>query len=392
MLEAFRPVRAVFISAAAILILFLAFGLSAEARTLKVGVWNAPPYASTDQKGDVSGMSVQVWNAIATEVGIDYEIVICKNITEILDRISAGTLDASIGPTATTSERAKKVMFSQPYYYSGMGILVPVHAPTMWERMKPFLTTAVLTAVISLVLMLTAVGYIIWIFERHSNPEEFSKHWYTGIGSGMWLALSALTTVGFGDVVPKTRGGRIVCGVWMVLSMIIATSFTAGLASMLTTALTADYVKTQGIVTPEQLRGKTVAVLKGTNLDQAVHHHGGRVIYRDNLPDAIRCLLGGECDAVGCDRVSLLYYLLQHPNNKVKVPSMSIFQENIAFAFSFSESELLNRFNVSLLRLQEAGTVDMINDSWLNTLRNSPELSNQLQSPSPDSKNIQIRR
>jgi len=393
MLEAVRPGRAVFISAAAILILFLSCGLSLEARILKVGIWNAPPYASADQKGDINGMSVQVWSVIAKDVGISYEIVVCRNITDILDRISAGTLDASIGPTATTSERAQKVLFSQPYCYSGMGVMVPVQAPTMWERMKPFLTTAVFTAIMSLLLMLVAVGYLVWIFERHGNPEEFTKHWYSGVGSGMWLALSALTTVGFGDVVPKTRGGRIVCGIWMVLSMVIATSFTAGLASMLTTALTADYVKTQGIVTPEQLQGKTVAVLRGTNVDQAVHHHGGRVVYRDSLSDSIQGLLRGEYDAVGNDRVSMLFYLQQHPNSKVKVPSMSILQENLAFAFSFSEAELLKRFNVSLLRLQEAGTIEMITDKWLGSMRSPGELSSGMPSPSVDSTvKYQIRR
>ncbi len=354
--------------------------LPLQARTLKVGVWNAPPYVNVDQKGYVSGMSVQIWKTIATNAGIDYEIVVCNDITEIIDALAAGTLDASIGPHATTSDRAEKVLFSQPYYSPGVGIMVPSRSPTMWDRIRPFLTTALLGAVFSLLLMLLIIGHFIWVFERGNNPDGFPKHWYSGIGSGMWLALSALTSVGFGDIVPKTRGGRIVCGIWMLLSMVIATSFTAGLASMLTTALTADYVKTQGISSPEQIYGKVVGVIKGTNVDQVIHRYGGRVVYAEKLPGMIDELIEGKYDALGSDRVSMIYYLQCYPNNKVKVASMTLAPDNLAFAFSFKDQKLFNRFNIFLLRLQETGTIDAIIDSWINSIQLKEEESREKQS------------
>ncbi|MGV8121592.1 MAG: transporter substrate-binding domain-containing protein [Candidatus Xenobiia bacterium LiM19] len=374
--NAVRAERRIIIAAAAICAFFLICCVPLQAKNLKVGVWNAPPYVSVDDKGGIDGMSVQIWKNIAADAGVKYEIAVYENITEIIEAIATGSLDASIGPQVATAQRAEKVLFSQPYYSSGVGIMVPARTPTMWERIRPFLTTALLTIIFSLLLMLLVVGYLLWLFERGNNPAGFPKHWLQGVGSGMWLALSALTSVGFGDVVPKTRGGRIVCGIWMVLSMAIATLITAGLASMLTTALTAEYVNAQGIVSAEQIRGKTVAVLEGMNVDQIVHHFGGKVVYRERLHDMIDGLLAGRYDAVSSDRVSLLYYLQNHPNNKVRVPSLTLSQENLAFAFSFRDTKLFNRFNVILLRLQEAGTIDMISDSWINSVRIKDEDSN----------------
>lgn len=53
-----------------------------------------------------------------------------------------------------------------------------------------------------IVLYLSAVG--IYYFERDAQPAEFSS-----VFQSLWWAVSTLTTVGYGDVVPVTVGGRV---------------------------------------------------------------------------------------------------------------------------------------------------------------------------------------
>ncbi len=54
----------------------------------------------------------------------------------------------------------------------------------------------------SLVLYVSAVG--IYLFEHEAQPEAFSS-----IPISLWWAVASFTTVGYGDLVPITTGGRI---------------------------------------------------------------------------------------------------------------------------------------------------------------------------------------
>ncbi|MEM9782500.1 MAG: ion transporter [Pseudomonadota bacterium] len=63
-----------------------------------------------------------------------------------------------------------------------------------------------------IVLYLSAVG--IYLFEHREQPEAFSS-----IPASMWWAIATLTTVGYGDVVPITTGGRIFTGIVMLIGI-----------------------------------------------------------------------------------------------------------------------------------------------------------------------------
>ena len=53
-----------------------------------------------------------------------------------------------------------------------------------------------------ILLYISSVG--IYYFEHELQPDAFSS-----IFDCMWWAVSTMTTVGYGDIVPKTIGGKI---------------------------------------------------------------------------------------------------------------------------------------------------------------------------------------
>ncbi len=80
-----------------------------------------------------------------------------------------------------------------------------------------------------IVFYLSAVG--IHYFEREAQPETFGS-----VFDAMWWAVITLTTVGYGDAVPVTPGGRVFTAFILILGLGIV-SFPAGLiASALTRA------------------------------------------------------------------------------------------------------------------------------------------------------------
>lgn len=61
---------------------------------------------------------------------------------------------------------------------------------------------------------------------RLADPHNFPS-----FGVAVWWALQTVTTVGYGDVVPKTASGRVVGGAEMVLGVAFIAFVTAGVTS-----------------------------------------------------------------------------------------------------------------------------------------------------------------
>jgi voltage-gated potassium channel len=63
---------------------------------------------------------------------------------------------------------------------------------------------------------------VIWLLDK----QDFAS-----FGDAVWWALQTVTTVGYGDVVPKAGTGRVVGGIEMVLGVSFITFLTAGVTS-----------------------------------------------------------------------------------------------------------------------------------------------------------------
>jgi len=63
---------------------------------------------------------------------------------------------------------------------------------------------------------------LIWLLDKHD---------FASFGDAVWWALQTVTTVGYGDVVPKAGVGRVLGGFEMVLGVSFITFLTAGVTS-----------------------------------------------------------------------------------------------------------------------------------------------------------------
>lgn len=73
-------------------------------------------------------------------------------------------------------------------------------------------------------IMATCACAFYWV-ERDTNPAVRT------LGDAFWWAMSTVTTVGFGDVVPVTGTGRWIAALLMVTGIVFFVGFTALLSS-----------------------------------------------------------------------------------------------------------------------------------------------------------------
>ncbi len=107
--------------------LAFAFGPVAQAADAKVTVVTDPsfvPFESLDpDTGKHVGYDMDIIRAIAEHAGFEYNLK-TMNFNGIIPALQAGSVDIAIAGITITKERAQKVDFSDPYYNSGLSIMV----------------------------------------------------------------------------------------------------------------------------------------------------------------------------------------------------------------------------------------------------------------------------
>ncbi len=89
---------------------------SAWAASVKVCIEGAnPPYSSLTPSGDIVGFDVDIGKAIVKKMGMDYQMV-KMDWDGIIPALLAKKCDAIISSMAVTSERKKKIDFTEKYY------------------------------------------------------------------------------------------------------------------------------------------------------------------------------------------------------------------------------------------------------------------------------------
>jgi voltage-gated potassium channel len=76
-----------------------------------------------------------------------------------------------------------------------------------------------------------AIGVIVFgVVERLVDPKTFHNIWL-----GMWWAIQTVTTVGYGDVVPSSTGGKVIASVLMLGGLSLFAVVTGAITSAFVT-------------------------------------------------------------------------------------------------------------------------------------------------------------
>ncbi len=344
-------------------IVSLSIPISTIAKELRVGVSGSPPFV-TNQNNTLGGISIEIWKNAASRLDQPYKFIIQPNTESNIKSVMDGSVDIAIGPISITPDRLAnpKVDFTQPYYHGHEGLLLPKKPPGIIARLRPFIGWAALSSVGLLLSILFIFGNLIWLAERRKNPAQFPRQYLHGVGNGMWFGLVTLTTVGYGDRAPLSRSGRAIAGIWMVISLVAVSSITAGLASAFTLSLAR--LGPSKIQKKSDLKGKVIAVIKGTTSQKWGEVYETDSFLTKNLDEAINLLEEGKVDGVIFDEAPLRYYLKNHKGSTLKLANFPLAIQTYGFVLP-TGSQIRNPLNIELLDMQRNGDTKKIQDHLL---------------------------
>ncbi|NNF02644.1 MAG: transporter substrate-binding domain-containing protein [Bacteroidia bacterium] len=321
----------------------------AKSDTLIVGCSVSPPFIIENDKGELSGISVWLWNAVAEDMGIKYKYEVFE-LQVLIDKIQNSQVDVSINPLSITSERMQKFYFSSPFFASNSTVLI--NRESAWTKgmafLKSIFSVNFFRVIGAMMVVILFFGTLTWLFERKDKASDF-EHGLKGLWSGFWWSAVTMTTVGYGDKSPKTVGGRIVALIWMFTAIITISGFTAGIASSLTvnqlssSIISLDNLKSEKIGTVD--KSATQKYLK-SNFFKNVKGFS-------DIQSGVEALEREEVKAFLYDEPILTYLVKSKEKTELEILSIKFDKQFYAFAISPKSKDLREKISQSITSISE---------------------------------------
>lgn len=131
------------------------------------------------------------------------------------------------------------------------------------------------------ILLTVFFGILLWLVEGKYNPA-FPENSLRGAGTGMWWSLVSMTTVGYGDVVPKTILGRLIAIIWMFIGVMIAC------------VITATVTEVVNGISDLKIDGQKVAVLENSFEAEKIKDFRAVTVEKATYADVYEAVRSGE--------------------------------------------------------------------------------------------------
>lgn len=322
---------------------------------LTIATIERPPFSVKTDSG-YSGFSIDLWTALARELGVKFEVVSTQSFTEMLGLVKDGKVDAAIANISITSGREQVMDFSQPIFDSGLQILVREDASSS-GLMSAIFTWEMFSWLAGAALVLFVVANLMWLFERRA--QEYFEHPYKeGIWRSFWWALNVVVNGGFEERIPRSAFGRLFAVCLVVSSLFIVSIFVAKITSALTVGELRSHIQTYN-----DLYGKRVGTTARSTSADFLKSKSIRFREFGDIATLFEALERNELDAVVHDAPIVAYYAATSGRGTVQTVGAIFRAEKFGIALP-QGSRLVEPINRVLLKLREDGTHGTITEKY----------------------------
>lgn len=334
---------------------------AAEGGKVRVVTRNLEPF-SFEQDGRRMGYAAELWNQLARETKLEYEIQVVGTAQEVIDALMNKTADVGLGAISVTAKREAVIDFSQPFYESGLQILVAGSTANFADNILPLIKNLfnleLIGAFVLLLVAMFIISHLVWRFEHPVNGDMWPKDYKQGMWESFWWTVSTLLVGGADNKGPVGVGGRIVAIIWMLLSIVLVSLLTASFTTTLTiNTLNGD------INGPSDLPGRKVATVKGSTAETWLTSKGGKVVPFATVMECISALKKGGAEAVVYDAPVLRYEAGKMHDGKLQTVGPVFERQNYAFALQ-QNSPLREKLDLGLLQLTEQGVGNELREKY----------------------------
>jgi ABC-type amino acid transport substrate-binding protein len=319
---------------------------------LRVVTRNLEPF-SFEKDGRRVGYAAELWDRVAQEAGMAYQVQVVGTAQEIIDALKNRTADVGVGALSVTAQRDAVMDFSQPFYESGLQVLVAGSSADFLSNIRALIgnlfNLQLIGAFLLLLFTMLVVSYLVWRYEHRVNESQWPADYRSGMWESFWWTISTLLVGGADNKGPVGVGGRIIAIVWMLLSIVLVSLLTASF----TTTLTVNSLKGD-INGPSDLPGRKVATLKGSTAEAWLSAHNSKVAAATTVEECVALLRDGKVDAVVYDAPILQYEVAKLNDETLQMVGPIFERQNYGFALQ-QDSNLREKVNQTLLTLHERG-------------------------------------
>ena len=326
---------------------------------MSVAIKVLPPCVM-EAKDRYSGFDVELWEEIAKDLKLDFNYRLTDQ-WRIFSDLVEGKADIAFSCMPITFNAEETIDFSHHYLESGLRILVLKKSIFSLKRtLKSIFSPLILTVLAALFLFMVICGNAVWWVEKGSRI--INDRYFPGILEAFWYVLVTMTTVGYGDVVPRKWFGRMIA----LFIMLIGISFFGWAVAQFSSVITVQRLHAD-IVSPQDLRDRLVATVEFTTSVPTLNKLGAIVLPVARIDEAYELLLKEKVEAVVFDSPTILHYERHEGAGRVKVVG-PLFDIQY-YGFMFPEgSKLREAVNRTLLKLKGDGTYDRIYERWFGTI------------------------
>ena len=326
--------------------------------TLTVGVRVSPPFVM--QQGDgYTGMAIELWEALAEKLNLEYEYKPIATIRDLVNATEAGDVDVAVTNLTITQGRAERIDFTQPWFDAGMRVMInDVSGASFWEILGGLKESGFLMAYAWLAGVILVATLILTLFDRRFD-KNFPARWREGLAESFYTVMSVATS----GRPPSRKNlfgwlGRIWQAVWLICGIAVFAYVTSSITSVMTTLSLSNQIA--GV---DDLHGRTVAVNDGSTAEDFAREFGLESRAFTDIDAAVAALTRRDVAAIIGDAPVLEYYAYTHPDTPLDVVGRIFEPDKYGFALPRG-SALTRPLTVTLLGAHESGLVEELDAKY----------------------------